>query len=366
MLETKKAATEAAPMNTTKIQNIPAATKRAADILLDIDSEMKRVVDNILDEENFYMKYYLDVSLPVAEDDFLFEIGGVPTIPAGELVALTGKAKKGKSQFQYFLLGSILAGEAKGIVKPLKDGYRVCVFDTEQSRRSLLKCCQRALRFGGKPINENDERVLPFALRPVSIEERKSVIEQCIKKQRPNLVFIDGIRDLVADFNNLQQSNDIIQWLLNLTAEYRCTVFCVLHQNKKEGDTTMRGHLGTELLNKVTDCIEVKKENGKFTASCTDSRNVPFESVCFSLDREGWIQIEEADRTTQSDKKAADIQRVLGQCLKAESSLTYADLVRMYALEGAVSEATAKRHIKLAKDNEFLVVSNGRYQLRIR
>ncbi|EJW89636.1 hypothetical protein EVA_22236 [gut metagenome] len=79
MLNKEKAAIEAAPMNTTKIQNIPAATKRAADILLDIDSEMKRVVDDILDEENFYMKYYLDVSLPVAEDDFLFEIGGVPT-----------------------------------------------------------------------------------------------------------------------------------------------------------------------------------------------------------------------------------------------------------------------------------------------
>lgn len=332
--------------------------------LRNIENEMSEIKAEIRAEEKSYMRYYLDVSQPIKEDDFLFEIGGVPTIPAGELIGLTGKAKKGKSQFGYYLIGTMLSGMAKGVVRPKKTDYKVLICDTEQSARSLLRCCQRALKFAGLPINIPNPNLIPLAMRKESTEERRLEAEKAIKEELPTLVFIDGIRDLLHDFNSLEQSDDVIQWLLHLTAEYGCTVICVLHQNKKEGDSTMRGHLGTELLNKLTDCFEVSKKDGKFTVTCTDSRNVPCGDVCFSLDIEGWLQTEENSATIKADKKAEDIQRILNQCYKDTTSLTYVELTKAYALEGAVSEATAKRHIKLAKDNESLEVSNGKYQIR--
>ena len=330
----------------------------------DIVAEMQGIQADIKAEEKSYMRYYLDVSMPIKEDDFLFEIGGVPTIPSGELIGLTGKAKKGKSQFGYYLIGTMLSGMTKGVVKPIKADYKVCIFDTEQSQRSLLKCCQRALKFAGEPTKIPNEHLMPFFMRPLSIEERKTEIEKAISGERPTLVFLDGIRDLVADFNNLEQSNEIIQWLLSLTADYGCTIVCVLHQNKKEGDSTMRGHLGTELMNKLTDCFEVSKKDSKFMVSCTDSRNVPCGDVCFSLDAEGWIQTEENSTTTQTEEAAAKIQKAIDLCFKDKKAISYTDLVRMYALEAAVSQVTAKRHIKSAKDNEYLIVSNGQYQVR--
>ena len=99
--------------------------------------------------------------------------------------------------------------------------------------------------------------------RPLTIEERRKTIEDAIKEEKPDIIFIDGVRDLLQDFNSLEQSNELIQWLLSLTAEYGCTIVSVLHQNKSKEDGNMRGHLGTELLNKLTDCFEVSKKDGK-------------------------------------------------------------------------------------------------------
>ena len=101
-------------------------------------------------------------------------------------------------------------------------------------------------------------------MRPLTIEERRKTIEDAIKEEKPDIIFIDGVRDLLQDFNSLEQSNELIQWLLSLTAEYGCTIVSVLHQNKSKEDGNMRGHLGTELLNKLTDCFEVSKKDESF------------------------------------------------------------------------------------------------------
>lgn len=330
----------------------------------DIVAEMQEFQADIRAEEKSYMKYYLDVSMPIKEDDFLFEIGGVPTIPTGELIGLTGKAKKGKSQFGYYLIGAMLSGMAKGAVKPIRGDYKVCIFDTEQSQRNLLKCCQRALKLAEQPIETPNEHLMPFFMRSLPIEERKTEIEKAISGEQPTLVFLDGIRDLVFDFNNLEQSNEIIQWLLSLTANYGCTIICVLHQNKKEGDSTMRGHLGTELMNKLTDCFEVSKKDGKFMVSCTDSRNIPCGDVCFSLDAEGHFKEESVEAEDKNAAKVNEILRVLDLCFKNKQQMKYGELVESYQMEACVSERTAKSRIKEAKEHDAILVQNGFYTLR--
>ncbi len=125
----------------------------------------------------------------------------------------------------------------------------------------------------------------------------------------------------------------------------------------------MRGHLGTELLNKLTDCFEVSKKDGKFLVSCTDSRNVPCADLAFSIDAEGNFQAEEAIAEDKNSTRAAEIQRVLKLCFKDKPSMRYGELVETYQLESAVSERTAKNHVKEAKDNDFISAQNGLYSL---
>lgn len=316
-------------------------------------------------EDKFkYRNHVLDLSLPANEPKFLFSIGGMPTIPQGELVGIKGRAKMGKSQFEYYLIAVMLARAFRGSVKPLQDRYKVLLFDTEQSQVSLKRCCQRALKFAGLPTNMNDKCFLPFFMRPLSIEERKKVIGDAIREEKPDIIFIDGVRDLLQDFNSLDQSNDLIQWLLSLTAEYGCTIVSVLHQNKSKDDGNMRGHLDTELLNKLTDCFEVSKKDGKFLVSCTDSRNVPCTDFAFSIDAMGDFQVEETITEDKNTARVADIQRVLCLCFDKKSSMTYTELSKSYALEACVSERTAQRAIKEAKEHDFLCVTGDFYTVR--
>lgn len=332
-------------------------------VLQAMTSEQMKFKAEVTEDNLKYRNYILDLSLPTNEPRFMFSIGGVPTIPQGELIGIKGKAKMGKSQFEYYLVAVMLSGAYCGCVKPLQDRYKILLFDTEQSQASLKKCCQRALKFAGLPTDKNDDRFLPFFMRPLSIEERRKVIDDAVEAEKPDIVFIDGVRDLLQDFNSLDQSNDLIQWLLSLTAEHGCTIVSVLHQNKSKDDGNMRGHLGSELLNKLTDCFEVSKKDGKFLVSCTDSRNVPCADLAFSIDAEGNFRTEEAIAEDKKSARAAEIQRVLKLCFKDKPSMRYGELSETYQLEAAVSERTAKNHVKEAKDNNFIVVQNGLYSL---
>lgn len=332
-------------------------------VLQELSAEQMKFKEEVTEDKFKYRLHILDLSLPANEPRFMFSIGGVPTIPQGELIGIKGRAKMGKSQFEYYLIAVMLSGAYRGNVRPLQDRYKILLFDTEQSQVSLKKCCQRALKFAGLPTDKNDTRFLPFFMRPLSIEERRNVIADAVEAEKPDIIFIDGVRDLLQDFNSLEQSNDLIQWLLSLTAEHGCTIVSVLHQNKSKDDGNMRGHLGSELLNKLTDCFETSKKDGKFLVSCTDSRNVPCADFAFSINAEGNFQTEEAIAEDKNSARAAEIQRVLKLCFKDKPSMRYGELVEAYQLEAAVSERTAKNHVKEAKDNNFIVVQDGLYSL---
>lgn len=333
-------------------------------VLQELAAEQMKFKADITDDKLKYRLHILDLSLPTNEPKFMFSVSGVPTIPQGELIGIKGRAKMGKSQFEYFLIAVMLAGVSRGSVKPLQDRYKILLFDTEQSQASLKKCCQRALNFAGLPSDKNNECFLPFFMRPLSIEERRKVIADAVEAEKPDIVFIDGVRDLLQDFNSLEQSNDLIQWLLSLTAEHGCTIVSVLHQNKAKDDGNMRGHLGTELLNKLTDCFEVSKKDGKFLVTCTDSRNIPCGDLAFSINGEGNFQAEEAIAEDKNSARAAEIQRVLRLCFKDKSSMKYGELVEAYRLEAAVSDRTAQRAIKDAKVHDFLCVTGDSYTVK--
>lgn len=326
-----------------------------------IKSEQKAIQEKITEARFKYKLQLLDLSMPIEEPKFLFSIGGMPTIPQGELIGVKGRAKMGKSQFEYLLIAAMLAGAPRGAIKPLQDRYKALLFDTEQSQASMIKCCQRALRCANLPCDKNDDRFMPFFMRPLSIAERRELIGNAVKEEKPDIVFIDGIRDLLQDFNNLDQSNELVQWLLSLTAEHGCTIVSVLHQNKSKDDSSMRGHLGAELLNKLTDCFEVSKDNGRFNVVCSDSRNVPCPGMAFSIDPNGDFVAEDVSIQDKGAEKAADIQRVLHLCFEKKKAMSYGELVEEYHLQAAVTDRTAKTHIKMAKDNGFLSVEDKMY-----
>ena len=198
--------------------------------------------------------------------EFLFRLFGKPCFPRGELVAITGKAKSGKTFVTSMLMAvgsrspdSAAEGEGCVLRLPLtREGeqpLRVLWYDTEQSDESTQDILRnRVLRMqtGGGTLDV-------FNVRAVEWKERRALLTEAVRRCKPDLVIVDGIRDLVNDINDGVLAQEVMEELLHLATRQACCIVCVLHQNKSGEDRNLRGWIGTELMNKAFEVYATEK-----------------------------------------------------------------------------------------------------------
>ena len=227
-----------------------------------------------------------DRELPPME--FLFRIFGKPCFPRGEIVAVTGKAKSGKTLFTSMLMACCVKDEVLQVQRPSSYGddsehtplLRCLWYDTEQSEQStqdILK--NRVLQMAGT----NGDAFDVFNVRSLHYGERLRLFETAVHKYRPDLILLDGVRDLLADINDGVKAQEIVERLMKLAQETNCCLVCVIHQNKGAEDRNLRGWIGTELMNKafeVYSCEKVKPEN-IFVVEQTHTRKYDLGGLLF-------------------------------------------------------------------------------------
>lgn len=195
----------------------------------------------------------------VPQHDFLFRWGDRPCFARGELVALTGKAKSGKTFVCSILMAMGVRKQIMGLSRLHDEMLRVVWIDTEQSEDSTHEIlCHRIGSLIGQAILE--EQYYVYNLRRDNWQDRLHWAEMCIVQHKPDLVIFDGIRDVVGDINNYTEAQTVLDKLLSLASWSRACIVCVLHQNKALEDKTLRGALGTELQNKSYETYECQKD----------------------------------------------------------------------------------------------------------
>lgn len=194
--------------------------------------------------------------------DFLYQLFGTPCFPRGELVAVAGKAKSGKTFFLSLLMAMGVIPEkeptdGKAMIE-LKRGdnqpLNILWYDTEQSQQLTQDILVNRMM----PMVETDGRttlvkdhIYAFNVRTFGWEERLKMFQAAIPYLKPDLVVLDGVRDLISDINDGKEAQLIIEQLMALAQKHWCCIVCVLHQNKADLDHNLRGWIGTELTNKV-------------------------------------------------------------------------------------------------------------------
>ena len=98
-----------------------------------------------------------------------------------------------------------------------------------------------------------------FNVRNVDRANREAYFLEAIEHYRPDLVILDGIRDLVSDINDGTVAQEMMEKLMKTAQTFNCCIVCVLHQNKSGDSRDPRGWLGTELLNKAYDVFATEK-----------------------------------------------------------------------------------------------------------
>ena len=231
---------------------------------------------------------WLDYTQNYPEPRYLLEYGGVPFAPLGGIQAITGHQKNGKTFLMAQFMAAILSGGTEKmrahlptlqLHQPTADGLAqppvVLYVDTEMEMLNTVKVVRRVQYLCEWPFTDSTARLRVLWLRAEeSNAMRWAKTKQAIMEVHPTAIFLDGIRDVIGDFNDNAESANLISECMAIATTLDCCLFTVLHENP--GSDKMRGHLGTELSNKVTDTfvsIKEKKDNQvTFTVKQIDAR----------------------------------------------------------------------------------------------
>ena len=201
----------------------------------------------------------------------------------GNISCSTGQAKSRKT-FGLTMLTSSMLQYGKTYDKffcPI-DNLKVVYIFTEESKPDAINAGKRIQKIKGidtQPINFRF-----FWLRKLGPAQRVELMKQIIEEIKPDFVAIDGIRDMVTDINNADQATEITSLLLKITDEMNNHIHCVIHQNP--GVEKMRGHLGTELMNKSETILSISKDVDNKNVSIIkpqEIRGKEFSEFCFEV-----------------------------------------------------------------------------------
>lgn len=262
--------------------------------------------------------YLLDPREDYPEPYHILEYNGVPFSKVGGLAAISGQKKNGKSfvltqlmaailgsgnnRVQRFLPGLLVPDRTIEYLREIrKDDYylpRVLYIDTEMEKLSSAKVLRRVHWLCDWDMRQPENRFSVLWLKNMpandqvkAYKQRYDLIRMAIEAIQPDVVFVDGLRDLLASINDEESITQILNYFGGIAEDRNMNIWMALHQNPNrkndDDDAKMRGWAGTELGNKVSDTlvsIKSKTANGvTFTVKQQDARDKDIDDWKFEI-----------------------------------------------------------------------------------
>lgn len=336
--------------------------------------------------------YWLDPREDYPEPHFLFEYNGVGFSPLGGIQAISGQKKNGKTFVLAQLMAAALGTGTERVTNylgPLKTrestiewlGHKpkVLYCDTEMEKLNTAKVLRRVHWLCGWDMKQPSEQFFVLWLREVpktdtqsSNTERWRLIKNAIEQVSPDIVFVDGLRDLVNDFNDNQESAAIVGEMMSLASQRNICIWNVLHMNPRpqnDDESKMRGHLGTELGNKVSDTFisSKKKDQGTgqvtFTVRQQDARGKDVDDWQFIItDDAGGLGIPKilgtSLMTSEEIKRRQEIMEAdayFKSYIWAQFGATYTELEKWIRTKGVTSNRKIKSLFDTALETGIII-----------
>ena len=255
--------------------------------------------------------YLLDPRDDYPEPYSILEFNGVPFSKVGGLAAISGQKKNGKSFVLTQLMAAILGNGSErvqtylpGLTVPERTieyiGHEpnVLYIDTEMEKLNTAKVLRRVHWLCGWEMRMPNERFnvlrltnMPKDSNKQAYVQRFDMIRLAIDLIRPDVMFVDGLRDLLASINDEESITKTLDYFSGVAEESKMSIWMALHQNPNrkndEDGLKMRGWAGTELGNKVSDTlvsIKTKTASGvTFTVKQQDARDKDIDDWKFEV-----------------------------------------------------------------------------------
>jgi hypothetical protein len=212
---------------------------------------------NILDllQQRSFKKGYTP---PAEEVVFAIEDKTIGTL--GNFVTFSGLAKAGKSTFLSSTIASAFHAYQNlyGIsLRPPGNRKRICYFDTESGESDFYRQLDKVKKQA--KIYEFSDNFNAFAVREDSPEMIRQYVEAYLQVFADcSIVIIDGLLDILSNFNDEIESKRTIQWLKMITKVHNVLIIGVIHLARRESQ--LLGHFGSMLERYSQTVLEVAKD----------------------------------------------------------------------------------------------------------
>lgn len=338
-----------------------AGSKADADKVLSDLMEGTREIQDTLSTST--MPGAIDLSKPIAEPVALVERGSDEVLHLGDLQMIDGKSKSGKSSICTAIAAAVLGGRPSDCLgfAGTMEGSRVMWVDTEQHPRNTMVMARRVLRAAGLPANANCPRFAVLSWRGKTPMEQERLLFRTARQFQPQLIVLDGVTDIVGDFNDIERSTNIVTRLMGLAYELDASILSVLHTNPggKGAEQKAVGSLGSILYKKVSiEILVTANEDGKDArreVRFLKARNGNPEKFWFGIDENGPYLCTPAPAASTSTAK---IRSAMESVFHAGEVLSYSECVKRLVSTG-IKERTAKTRISQARADSILLEREG-------
>lgn len=312
----------------------------------------------------------LDATKDYGEPLYTLSREGVGFFPKGDIHAIKAPQKNGKTFLISMLMGIYMKGGEYNGIKAEIENPKVIYIDTEQHPRNTAKVYRRSCFISDRDGWQNYQDLQFYTLRGKSPEEIESLLWFLIEDEKPDIVFLDGIVDMVNDPNDQDESKAVIRREMEKSMIHDCAIVNVLHVNPNSDK--MRGHLGTILAQKACDVLCCLKDfdkgsgNATFTVEHTDARNKDIRQFAFIIEdkRDTAGHYVAVPCAPYISVKTVTTANDTMQLALDEGPLRFSDLVDKIVEIEKCSVATAKRRIKDATDS--MVIAQDRVYKKYR
>ena len=213
---------------------------------------------------------FLDFDKPYRPPRYTMERDGVPFADVGEIHIISGKPGNGKTGLMAQLIAATLGGRFGNTVARRvghkvngSDDFqelptRILYVDTEQGEDDTIGFKNRVISMSGVSKDEAKEHLKILRLRDTELaQDRWRKILKSIWKVQPTDIFLDGMLDIVEDYNDQKECQPIIRKCMMLATHYDTSLWAVLHENPMVDKLV--GTLGSITQRKVSEIFTVIK-----------------------------------------------------------------------------------------------------------
>lgn len=255
---------------------------------IDLQQQMDHAKPNFDGDENFLAgdewlgvdvdKYRLDFTKQYKQPKYTMSWNGIGFAPLNGIHAITGQSGNGKTMTISQFCAAILGGGYGNLRYELAEEIpnpTVLYIDTEMEEDNTIAFKNRVLTMTNRIVGHEYDDFKILTLREAQSDEKKvneavmrwRITLSALYQYRPTVVFIDGLLDVVKDFNDNIECQEIIYKCMQCASHYHTSIWCVVHQNP--GGEKLVGHLGSMLERKVTDVIKTVKDKNDTTGDAT-------------------------------------------------------------------------------------------------